>query len=66
MRLSTEPTCPNAQEHTPCPEGYIQWDSWADRMRKTHKQTKCEGCGRWRIWIKKLPQSAVAGQGVVK
>jgi hypothetical protein len=65
LNLSREPTCPNAQEHTPCPEGYIQWDSWAARMSKTHKQTLCPGCGRWRIWIKKPPQSRAYERGEV-
>jgi hypothetical protein len=41
--------CPNAAEHTYGPDGYIQWHAWAGRMSKTHKQTKCKGCGYWLI-----------------
>jgi len=42
--------CPNLEDHTPCPEGYIQWQSWAENMAKTHKQRKCAGCGKYSIW----------------
>ena len=38
-------------QHTPCPEGYLRWHSWADRMAKTHRQVKCKMCGLWAIWI---------------
>ena len=42
--------CPNIEDHTPQPEGYIQWHSWAEEMAKTHKQRKCSGCGKYSIW----------------
>lgn len=45
--------CPNKDNHTPRPEGYMAWMSWADRMSKTHKQIKCAGCGRYTIWVPK-------------
>ncbi len=38
------------EDHTPRPEGYIQWHDWAESMAKTHKQRRCEGCGRYAIW----------------
>lgn len=41
------------KDHTPCPEGYIAWHEWAEKKSKTHKQVKCEGCGLFKIWIKK-------------
>ncbi len=43
--------CPSAANHTPCPEGYVQRQEWADRMVKTHKQLKCDGCQRYVIWV---------------
>ena len=39
--------------HTPAPERYTGWGNWADRMRKTHSQVRCQGCGRWAIWLPK-------------
>lgn len=46
-----EPQCPNEAEHTPCPDGYVQWWSWCERMNRTHEQRECEGCGKWAIWF---------------
>ena len=42
--------CPNFEDHTQQPEGYIQWHAWAEKMAKTHKQRKCPGCGKYAIW----------------
>lgn len=47
MRRLPTPYC---EDHTPCPEGYIQWHAWAEEMGKTHKQRKCQGCGLYAIW----------------
>lgn len=47
------PDCPEADKHTPCPEGYIAWHRWAEEMSKTHRQRKCKGCGLYSIWEKK-------------
>lgn len=46
----TQQDCPRKELHTPCPEGYLQWHAWADKMSKTHKQVRCPGCGLWAIW----------------
>jgi hypothetical protein len=43
--------CPHFEDHTPCPDGYIQWHAWAEKMSKTHRQVKCGGCGRYSIWV---------------
>lgn len=43
--------CQNAANHTPVPFGYIARAEWAERMAKTHRQTKCPGCGLWMIWV---------------
>lgn len=43
--------CPHFEDHTPQPEGYIQWHAWAEQMGKTHRQVKCGGCGRYSIWV---------------
>lgn len=45
------PECEHAATHTPCPAGYLEWGEWADEMSKTHKQRRCEGCGRFHIWV---------------
>lgn len=47
-----EQTCKNRANHTPVPEGYIQWDAWATRMSKMHRQIRCPECGLWAIWVK--------------
>jgi Fe-S-cluster-containing hydrogenase component 2 len=48
--LTAKVLCQHFEDHTPCPEGYIQWHAWADKMAKTHKQRKCAGCGLYTIW----------------
>jgi hypothetical protein len=30
--------CPNAANHTPAPTGYLEWQDWAAKKAKTHKQ----------------------------
>lgn len=59
--------CQHAEDHTPCPDGYIQWHAWAETMSKTHRTVKCGECGRWTIWIPKpLPDAKRIDDGVVK
>lgn len=48
--MSGHRVCPHFEDHTPSPEGYLNWQAWAAKMAKTHKQRKCEGCGRYAIW----------------
>lgn len=43
--------CEHFEDHTLCPEGYIQWHAWAEEMAKTHRQEKCAGCGLFAIWV---------------
>lgn len=45
--------CINKSNHTECPEGYLAWHNWAQKISKTHKQIKCQACGFLTIWIKK-------------
>ncbi len=45
-------------DHTPCPEDYLQWHSWATRMHRTHRQRVCEECGRWAIWEPRRQEAA--------
>ncbi len=47
--------CPNHAAHTPCPEGYIAWHSWAEKKSKTHQQERCPECGLFAIWKPKKP-----------
>lgn len=50
--------CVNEAAHTPSPTGYIAWTEWAEEMRKTHEQTRCEGCGLWLVWKEKTVEKA--------
>jgi hypothetical protein len=45
--------CPDAKNHTPCPEGYMARYDWAQAMMKAHRQIKCPGCGLYKIWVSK-------------
>lgn len=54
--MTTDTICPHIEDHTPAPEGYLEWHAWARRMNKTHRQTVCGGCGRFSIWHPKEPQ----------
>ena len=49
--------CPNdADHHEPGkPEGdyFPKHQEWAAKMRRTHTQKRCQGCGLWVIWEKK-------------
>jgi hypothetical protein len=45
--------CRNVANHTLGPEGYIQWEPWARRMSKTHRQMKCPHCGLYTMWVPK-------------
>jgi len=56
-RKRPEP-CPNADEHTPSPDGYLAWHAWADEMAKTHRSTRCPGCQLYKIWKPKTPEAA--------
>lgn len=56
--MCREIDCPSFHDHTPQPEGYIEWHDWAKRMMRTHKQTKCTGCGLYMIWVPKQKQHA--------
>lgn len=52
VKLSkAEEDCPYFHDHTPAPQGYMQWHVWAQRMGRTHKQVKCSGCGLYAIWL---------------
>lgn len=42
--------CERVEDHTACPDGYIQWHYWAGEMGKTHTQRKCPSCGIYAIW----------------
>lgn len=50
-------TCPNREDHTPCPDDYRGWHAWAELMSKTHSQVTCNGCGLYAIW---RPKGAAA------
>ena len=43
--------CPNIDNHLYGPEGYLEHDTWADKMIETHDQKKCQ-CGFYVIWEK--------------
>jgi hypothetical protein len=45
--------CPDRDTHTPCPDGYVQWHTWAAKMGKSHRQVRCETCGLYEVWVPK-------------
>lgn len=46
--------CPELKHHVKGePEGYLQWHAWAEKKIKTHKQSRCPGCGLYVIWTSK-------------
>jgi hypothetical protein len=50
-----EPLNPEECEpHTSSPDGYLQWDEWAERMSMTYTQRQCKGCGLWSVWDPKI------------
>ena len=50
-----EADCPVVDTHNQpgIPEAYITRQEWFVKMRKTHTQKRCQGCGLWVIWEKK-------------
>ena len=46
-----EPDCSNANQHTPCPSGYAQVQTWARQMARTHRQARCPRCGLFVVWV---------------
>lgn len=52
-------TCHSVKEHNDQPGlGYGAFFDWCREKDKTHKQTRCSGCGRWVIWT---PRAAIGG-----
>ena len=45
--------CPRAELHTPMPEDYLEWFDAVHDLAPTHTQSKCPGCGLWKIWTPK-------------
>ena len=56
VNMAQAPECPNSQNHTPCPAGYLAWRDWAKTMTRTHRQTRCPVCTLWVIWKQKRPR----------
>lgn len=48
--MSEDSICPNIEDHTQQPQGYLAWHLWARKMAKAYKQRKCSGCGKYEIW----------------
>ncbi len=51
--MTSAATCPNRESHTEGPRDYCGWHAWAERMGKTHKQSRCPLCNLWVIWTPK-------------
>lgn len=52
--------CPDFEDHTPCPEGYLQWHAWAeDMMRKGFMPRRCTGCKLYTVWEQKRARTAL-------
>lgn len=43
-------SCPRADQHTPSPQGYMQWHEWARQMSYGHRQTRCPACRLFVVW----------------
>lgn len=44
--------CPNNDQHTPMPRGYVDRAEWAGRqIRAGRTQVRCPGCDLLVIWI---------------
>jgi hypothetical protein len=52
--------CPNREQHTDCPSGYLEWFDWAANMASTHRAELCEGCGLYVIWTQLQPEEQSA------
>jgi hypothetical protein len=63
MASETQAPCPNIEDHTPGPEGYIGWHAWAEGMAKHYRQRKCAGCNRYAIWEPKHASPTAKGPG---
>lgn len=50
-RFTCEDACALKAQHTPRPDGYLNFCDWAEAMAKTHRQTKCPGCGLFIVWV---------------
>jgi len=53
LKIIPPSECPNIKNHTKSPEGYNQWQAWAEKKSKTHDQLQCPDCGYYVIWIKR-------------
>lgn len=48
----------NCEPHTPQPDGYADWQEWAEQMAQTHVQRQCRGCGLLAVWEPKPARQA--------
>ncbi len=55
-RFRTAEDCPDIEQHTACPTGYLQWHDWAEKMSRTHRSTRCPTCGFYAVWLPKVPK----------
>ena len=46
-------------KHTEQPTAYLAWHQWAQKMRRTHRQTRCPGCGLFYLWKPKRKRAGV-------
>jgi hypothetical protein len=53
--LKLEEDCPLMADHNQPgkPGDETKLREWAAKMRRTHTQKRCQGCGLWVIWEKK-------------
>lgn len=57
MTFVVQDVCAKVSRHTKCPTGYSEWQEWARRKMKTHRQVVCPACGLWTIWVKKTKRT---------
>jgi hypothetical protein len=57
-----EPLCPQVDQHTPAPDGYVAWHEWAEEMHaKGYRTKRCPGCGLYKIWTPKAVDPTPTG-----
>lgn len=59
--VDPHPSCPQAEQHRPSPEGYVAASEWAESMLETHEQQQCPGCGLWLVWTPRPDDVDTAG-----
>jgi hypothetical protein len=61
--ISEPEVCPDREQHTAEPNGYVAWQRWVKAMAKTHEHARCPTCGFRCIWVPKKKPTPPSGGG---